>query len=424
MKEFNADLHFHGPYSGGVSKNMLLPVIAEQAQLKGLHICSTADILHNEWLKHVKQNLKEESNGIFGIEGREIKFIIGTEVQDVNRVHHLVYLPDIASAENLRERLLKFGNLDGYGNGRPRLKTNAEQTAEIVKDCKGIMGPAHAFTPYFSIYAHFSSMLSCYGKMLNEIYFMELGLSADSYFADLIADNHNYQFITASDSHSPYPHRIGREFTRIKMKEPDFSSLKHALREKDEALITLNAGLDPREGKYHLSACNKCYTKFSMLEAEAFKWKCPKCKATIKKGVRDRILELATYKEENHPKFRPPYMHILSLAEIIQIALGAKNVQAPEVQALWRNFVDAFGNEIGAVIDAPVDALSKVHADVAKNIESFRKGYVIYIPGGGGQYGIPIICKSAEEMAQKEKELQKEISGKSEFSGQKTLGEF
>ena len=46
MKEFDADLHFHGLYSGGVSKNILPSVIAEQAQLKGLDIVSISDILH------------------------------------------------------------------------------------------------------------------------------------------------------------------------------------------------------------------------------------------------------------------------------------------------------------------------------------------------------------------------------------------
>ena len=68
----------------------------------------------------------------------------------------------------------------------------------------------------------------------------------------------------------------------------------------------------------------------------------------FKRARQDYKVELINdlVKEEKHPKFRPPYMHILSLAEIIQIALGAKNVQAPEVQTLWRNFVDAFGNEI------------------------------------------------------------------------------
>ena len=60
MKEFDCDLHFHGPYSAGVSKNMKLPVMAEQARLKGLHVLSSADILNQKWFDHVKENLVEE----------------------------------------------------------------------------------------------------------------------------------------------------------------------------------------------------------------------------------------------------------------------------------------------------------------------------------------------------------------------------
>ncbi|MBU1939599.1 phosphotransferase, partial [Candidatus Micrarchaeota archaeon] len=63
MHEYNCDLHFHGPYSGGVSKNMQIPVIAEQARLKGLDVVCTSDILHAKWLEHVKESITERGNG-------------------------------------------------------------------------------------------------------------------------------------------------------------------------------------------------------------------------------------------------------------------------------------------------------------------------------------------------------------------------
>ncbi len=423
MNEFNCDLHFHGLYSGGVSKNMTLPVIAENSVLKGLHVCSTADITHAKWFEHVKESIVEETNGCFKAKNADVHFIVGTEIQCSDRVHNLVYLPDLGEAQNLREKLKGFGILDSWGCGRPRLRLSSEMLAEKVMDCHGIIGPAHAFTPYFSVYAHFDSVAACYKSQHKNIHFMELGLSADSYFADLISDNHNYQFLTCSDSHSPWPHRIGREFTRIKMKQPCFSELKKALEQKDEKLITLNAGLDPREGKYHRSACNNCYEKFSMQDAVAVKWKCPKCGAQIKRGVLDRIVMLAEYKEETHPSFRPPYLHLLPLAEIIQLALKAKKVEDAPVQSLWKNFVERFGNEIFVLVDAGIEEITKVDRRVAENIEAFRKGLVFYIPGGGGQYGVPVICKSKEEFEKKALEL-KDLNAKQSVSGQKTLGEF
>ncbi len=424
MKEFNCDLHYHGLYSGGVSKNMLLPVIAENAVLKGLHVCSTADITHAKWFAHVKESIAEESNGCFKAKNAEVNFIVGTEIQCSDRVHNLVYLPDLAEAQNLREKLKSFGILDSWGCGRPRLRLSSEMLAEKVQECNGIIGPAHAFTPYYSVYAHFDSIASCYKSQAKNIRFMELGLSADSYFADLIADNHNYQFLTCSDSHSPWPHRIGREFTRIKMKEPSFKALKKALEEKDEKLVTLNAGLDPREGKYHLTACNACYEKYSIEEAERLRWKCAKCDGTIKRGVRDRIEMLATLKEEKHPAFRPPYLHLLSLAEIIQITLKAKKIEDEAVQLLWKKFVEKFGNEIAALVDVQIVELQEVHAETAANIDAFRKGFVQYIPGGGGQYGIPLICKTKEELLGAEREVERKLKAAGGTKKQKTLGEF
>ncbi len=424
MQEYNADLHFHGPYSGGVSKNMLIPIIAEQAKLKGLDIAGTADILHGKWFVHVRDNIVEESNGIFVDKKKLINFVVQVEIQDNARVHHLIFLPDLSSALTLKEKLEGRAAFDAFGCGRPVIRLNAEQIAEKVDEAGGIIGPAHAFTPYFSVYAHFNSLKELYGKMQENVYFIELGLSADSYFADLIDENHNYQFLTCSDAHSPWPYRIGREFTRIKLAEPSFKEVKKALKGKKEKLITLNVGLDPREGKYHCTACNLCFTKYSAERASQLRWKCIKCKGTIKKGVRDRIFELASFSNEKHPEFRPPYLHSLPLAEIIQSALGVKDVKSQKVQSIWKDFVERFGNEINVLIDAPAGELEEVNALVAKKVGAFRNGWVLYIPGGGGNYGQPIICDSREEFENKKGEMKKELAGESDFSGQKTLREY
>ncbi|MFH1255787.1 MAG: phosphotransferase [Candidatus Diapherotrites archaeon] len=424
MNEYNCDLHFHGLYSGGVSKNMHPPIIAEQAGLKGLHVVSTSDALHGKWFKELETELVEEENGVLKHKKFDTYFITGVEVEDANRIHQLIFLPDLSTALNLKESLKGTANFECFGCGRPRIKLSAEQLAEKVFDAGGIIGPAHAFTPYFSVYAHFDSVKKAFGEMAGKISFIELGLSADSYFADLIEENHNYGFLTASDSHSPWPFRIGREFMRIKMKKPSFGELKKALEQKEEKLITLNVGLDPREGKYHATACNGCFEKFSMEQAVQLKWRCPKCRGQIKRGVRDRISELASFTKETHPPFRPPYLHLLPLAEIIQSALGIKNVQAQRVQSAWRDFVSRFKTEIAVQVDAPENELLEVNESIGKKIIAFRKGWTLYIPGGGGDYGKPIVCDSEEEFQRKKKEMKDELDGKGSFAGQKTLKEF
>jgi len=422
MEEFNLDLHFHSPYAGGVSKNMSIPILAEQAQLKGLHCISTADITHPEWMKHLKENLVEEENGVYTHKGFDTKFIVGTEIESENRIHHLVYLQDLARVEELAAKLSKFGRLDYYGAGRPKLKVSPEKLAEIVIDLKGLIGPAHSFTPYFGIYAHYDSVQKAYGAFGKNIKFIELGLSADSYFADLIQENHNYNFFTFSDAHSPWPHRLGREFVRALMKEPSFKELEKTLNFESERKITLNVGLDPREGKYHETACNLCYAHYCLKEAEVLKWHCS-CGGSIKKGVKDLILELATFKEEIHPSFRPDYLHLIPLAEIIQLTLGKRMPEDKEVQELWKKFVSNFKNEINVLVDAPIIELLEVNESVGKNIESFRKGLVVYEPGGGGNYGKPFICKDEKEFSERKAEIEagKELKVK---KTQKTLFDY
>jgi len=422
MQAYDCDLHIHGLYSGGVSKNMLLPEIARQARLKGLQIVATGDVLNKEWLEHLKKNLVEE-DGCFKEKEVETYFIIGGEINDADNVHHLFFLPDLASAEMLRKKLAPFGKLDGIGFGRPSISLHANELAEKIAECNGILGAAHAFTPYFSVYSHFDSLEKCYKEHLKEIGFIELGLSADSYFADLIAANHDVAFLTCSDAHSPWPYRLGREFTRIEMRKPSFEELKKVLL-KERERIKLNVGLDPREGKYHCTACNRCYSKYSLENARKLNWRCPRCKGTIKKGVRDRILELANFADEVHPKFRPPYLHIIPLAEIIKLALDARDINAEIVQTSWYDLVNAFGSEIKVLVDVPIQEIAEFNEKIAGKIESFRQGYVLYIGGGGGKYGEPIICSSADELELKRIEYKGSLECESTFKGQKTLGEF
>ena len=424
MKEYNLDLQMHGRYAGGVSKNMLIPVMAEQTKLKGLDVLVTADILHKTWFDHVKKNLEEESNGVYRDLKGDCNFIVGGEIEYNKRIHHLFYLPSLEAAQELREKFLGKGNLDCILCGRPKLRVTAEEFAQSVDDVGGLFGPAHSFTPYTGIYAFFDSLKDAYGEMHKKLEFIELGLSADTNSADRIKENHSYTFLSSSDAHSPWPHRIGREFNRIKMNKPDFKSLKKAVKEKDEKLITLNVGLNPKEGKYHCTACNSCFSKYSLEQAQQLNWKCLKCSGQIKRGARDRIEILANVKEGLHPSFRPKYVHSLPLAEIIQQAVQTKGINTKAVQSKWKDFIERFPNEIFVLVDASESELNEVDTRIAEKIMAFRKNLVLYIPGGGGDYGKPIICSSKEEMEQKKIELKNELAGISDIANQKTLGQF
>lgn len=378
----NTDLHLHSKYSMASSRRMELPTIAREASKKGMELIGTADCTHPKWLEEIKRvSVSDEEIRI-----DEIYFIPTTEIEDRNRVHHLLILPSISKAEELAERIAPFGNLEA--DGRPSVRLNGTELAEIAKDVGALIGPCHAFTPWTALYGYHDSLKSCYGDMTEYISFLELGLSADSDYADRIEDLHRLTFLSNSDAHSPSTNKLAREFTQFDVPELTFDGLKKAILREQGYKATLNVGFFPEEGKYNRSACIKCFTQYPLSEAVENKWRCPVCGGVIKKGVFDRVNELADFKEPKHPDYRPPYLHLIPLAEIIQMALGHASVQTKGVQTAWNKLIERFGNEVKALIYSEPEDLKVVGDDrIVNAILAFRKGDVIIHPGGGGQYG-------------------------------------
>ena len=389
----NADLHIHGCYSIATSKNMTPPVMAPQAKLKGLDLVASGDALHQKWLKLLEETTEESSDGIFSLrdsaidpedtsEDQRSKFILTTEVEDIKRVHHLIIFPSIESATDTRSKMR--GNMDA--DGRPRVRMNGSEIMDIAHENGCIIGPAHAFTPWTSIYKEYDNIKDCYGKMPD---FLELGLSADSDMADTIEELEDIPFLTNSDAHSPWPHRLGREFNELEIGELTFDGVRDAILNKK---IKANYGFDPRLGKYHKTACSKCYTQYSIDDAIKLKMRCP-CGGRIKKGVDYRIHELSKWEEPHHPPHRPPYIHILPLAEIISITHG-KGVTTVFVQKIWKEMIHRFKDEITALIQSPIDEVYDVDPKAAGVINAFRNKTLEIKAGGGGKYGEIVLPKN------------------------------
>ncbi|RLF80961.1 phosphotransferase, partial [Thermococci archaeon] len=124
---------------------------------------------------------------------------------------------------------------------------------------------------------------------------------------------------------------------------------------------------------------------YRLEDAKRLGWRCELCGGVIKKGVHDRILELADTDEK--PKDRPPYLHLAPLAEIIAMILN-KGVETKSVKSIWERLLKEFGSEIRVLVDAPIDAIAElIGDDIAKAIWAFRNEKLIVIPGGGGKYG-------------------------------------
>lgn len=411
---YNIDLHLHSPYAAGVSKNMSIPELAKQAKFKGLDILGTGDILHPSWYKHVKENLKEKNNCFYYKEDTgklKTYFILTTEVETKGRVHHLLFFENFKQVDGFRKDIEKYSSdMMIYGGGRPRLSINSEALLNLCLKHKVVIGPAHAFTPYFGVYSSSNSLKEAYGKYYKEIKFIELGLSADSNTANLIPELKDLKFFTFSDSHSPHSFRIGREFVCAELEEPNFNSLNNLLENKKKNYIVFNVGYNPKEGKYNRTACRNCKKIHSLENAKLFSWKCSKCKGPLKKGVEDRIKEIALEQENKELKQiteRPEYKYLIPLMDILQMEVGKKNTYNKLVLEKYNKIITKY-TEIEVMLDLPEEKLNEIDIDISKLILSFRKGLVVFRPGGGGHYGEAFICSTEEEKTKKEKEILKE----------------
>jgi len=366
---------------------MVLDTIAQQAKLKGLALVGTGDVFHPRWFESIKTELEEVAEGTFEHPRYRTRFILTVEVEDNHRVHHLILLPSLTTIESVREELAKRSS-DIDADGRARVDLAAPEIVDIIAAHDCLIGPSHAFTPWTSMYKEFDSIRACYGERVGDVKFLELGLSADTSMADRIAELQNVTFLSCSDAHSPWPDKLGREFNRFELAEPTYAEVVKAIKRENGRRISLNVGFDPRLGKYHRTACSRCFKQFELWEAREFRWRCDACGGWIKKGVWDRVNELADYSEPRHPPHRPSYLRIAPLAEVIALAFGHGDPHEAEVQATWSKLVERFGNEIAVLIDAQVEEIAGVAGSgVATVVRAFREQKLVVVPGGGGRYG-------------------------------------
>ncbi|MBQ9161204.1 MAG: TIGR00375 family protein [Methanobrevibacter sp.] len=370
----NADFHIHSCFSMASSKDMLIKNIAPKASQKGLQLVGTGDALHPGWLDIIEESTTYSGDGIYTTE--DVDFVLTTEVEAKHRIHHVIIIPNLEIARELSQKL---PSKNKAADGRPKTKLGGAELLELVREYDCLIGPAHAFTPWTGMYKSYDSIYDCYGKKPD---FVELGLSADTDMADKVSELKDFPFLTNSDAHSPWPHRLGREFNQMEVEDISFSSIKHAIKHKD---IKANYGLVPNLGKYHMTACTKCFKLIDPEIAKENKMKCS-CGGTIKKGVDFRISEIADLNEPKHPDFRPKYVHVMPLAELIATVYD-KGVTTKTVQRKWQTLIDGFGTEIDVLINASVEDIKKIDSSIVSAIESFRNGTIDVIPGGGGKYG-------------------------------------
>jgi len=397
-----ADLHIHGRYSRATSEQMSIPEIARYSKIKGLNLVGTGDFTHPQWLKEIKETLTtEQDTGLFKLTSNmdsSTRFILTTEVCTIfdykgesKKVHHVLLTPSMETAVQINESLKRFGDL--ASDGRPILDMTAPQLVEQVMavSSENMIFPAHAWTPWFSIFGAFSgfdTIEDCYQDMTKHIHALETGLSSDPPMNWRLSNLDRFTLVSNSDCHSFWPWRIGREANVFELEKFTYQQVTGAIKSNDPARFKFTIETDPAYGKYHWTGHRNCKVSLAPQEAIKFNNVCPVCRRKLTKGVEQRVEELAdrpiNFKREGAPGF----LRLLPLSEIIAAVLGTGS---PSTQAVWKNYnllVEKFGNEYTVLIDTPMDALAKVvDAPIAQAIVKVRNGTVKVTPGYDGVYG-------------------------------------
>jgi len=395
-------LHIHGRYSRATSEQMNVPEIARYAKIKGLNLVGTGDFTHPDWLKEINQTLtQEQDTGLFKLSRNpdsHVRFMLTTEVCTIfdfkgesKKIHHVILTPSMDTAKQINDRLKRFGDL--ASDGRPILNVSAPQLVEEVMAVSNeiMIFPAHAWTPWFSIFGAFSgfdTMEDCYQDMTRHIHALETGLSSDPPMNWRLSSLDRYALVSNSDCHSFWPWRIGREANVFDLEGFTYKEVTNAIASNDPARFKFTIEVDPAYGKYHWTGHRNCKVSLSPQEAMKFGNICPVCRRKLTKGVEQRVEELADrpfdFKRENTPGF----LRLLPLSEIIAAVLGS---DSPSTQPVWKNYnllVEKFGNEYKVLIDAPLEVLVKVvDPQIAQAIVKVRNGEAKVTPGFDGVYG-------------------------------------
>lgn len=383
MKPFFVDLHIHigrtwtgKPVKITASPTLTFTNIIDKARNeKGLNMVGIIDSHSPEVIQEMEHfiingEIEEHPQGglLFG----NLTIIPGSELEIYDEackgpIHVLCYFPTIEMIKEFSSWLSR--HMKNIQLSSQRIYTTGVELQRKVNELGGLFIPAHAFTPFKSLYG------KGVNRSISEVFDpdlidgIELGLSSNTNMADQIKELHDYSFVTNSDAHSLS--KIAREYQMVAMTELSFLELKKALKGADGRKIIANYGLDPLLGKYYKTVCAHCLNQVDQNSSI-----CIHCgKDKIIKGVADRISELKT--ADKGPENRPPYIHQIPL-EFIP-GLGPKMLD---------HLLQHFGTEMAILHEVPYEAIKEVvPLKIANLIMKAREGNVNLSAGGGGKYG-------------------------------------
>jgi uncharacterized protein (TIGR00375 family) len=392
------DFHLHSKWSRACSKDLTIPNIAAACERKGIQFVGTSDFTHPAWRKEIGAELEDVGGHAFALKNGDsrTRFLLSTELSciykrggKVRRVHHLVLLPSFQAVDKLIASLEARGcNL--RADGRPILGLDSEELLKLVLDAspKGMLIPAHAWTPWFAVFGSqsgFDSLEACFGEMTKYVPAIETGLSSDPKMNWRLKDLDNVFLVSNSDAHSL--DKLGREANVFEMETPTYDELHRILNERDKTKFVETIEFFPEEGKYHADGHRDCAFFCDPKETKKLKGICPVCGKPLTIGVLHRVEDLAD-RDEGQPPLAVPYRSIVPLTEVIGSVLDV-GPSSKKVRAAYDALVADGRSEFAVLLDVPESELLRVSTrEIADAILRMRHGDVSITPGYDGVYGV------------------------------------
>jgi uncharacterized protein (TIGR00375 family) len=384
------------------------------AQLKGIKVIGTGDAIHPQWLRELNEKLESAGNGLYTLKKKyqtqevplscksEVFFLFSAEISCIftrrgrtRKIHSLILIPDFASAGRINTVLSRIGNLSA--DGRPILGLDAKEFFKIISDASPdtLLVPAHAWTPHFSVFgasSGFVSLEECFEEMTPYISAIETGLSSDPPMNWRLSSLDGIRLISNSDAHSPG--KICRE-ANIFDEKVTFNAITCAIRTGSGFIGTIE--FFPEEGKYHLDGHRACGICLSPEETLAHNYLCPRCSKRVTIGVMHMVERLADREKGFVPEGSSTFCRVIPLPEIIAEVLNT-GVSSRKVLAEYLRLLGMLGNEVGILIDAPLDDIELAGSRLFREaISRMREEKVHITPGFDGKYGRVRIFEKEED---------------------------
>ncbi len=398
-----ADLHLHSRFSRATSPEMDLPALARWAKVKGIDILGSGDFTHPQWFNTLEAGFVPAGDGLYRYE--ETQFMLTAEVAAiwsqagrVHKVHLLVLVPSLEAAARINGELARIGNL--AADGRPMLGISAKSLVEAIWSAEpsAEVIPAHAWTPWFSVFGSrsgFDSLEECFGEHTERIFAIETGLSSDPAMNWRLSCLDEIALVSNSDAHSPA--KLGREATLFDLPAPSYEGIVKAIKEREPTHFLGTIEFFPQEGKYHFDGHRACGIVLAPREAMAKGNCCPVCGKPLTIGVMHRVEELADRPEGEGSVGRVPYRSLIPLEEAIAQAIGFQPGTKSVTQE-YERLIGYFGSEFRILLDLQEDELRKATSPrLLQAIKKVRAGELDIEPGYDGVYGKVTIPLDAEE---------------------------